>query len=140
VSHIWEEEGNYIIKVKAKDSYETESDWGTLEVSMPKRRAYFSISELNNITIEIKGGFGLTIIIHNNGNTTILSEIIITMDAPFLFIGSETSTTHTIADGARETMRTVIFGFGKIEVTVEIEDVIASRNGYLFGPFVILTN
>jgi len=38
VSHIWEEEGTYIVKVKAKDSYETESDWATLEVSMPKNK------------------------------------------------------------------------------------------------------
>jgi len=30
VSHIWEEQGNYEIRVKAKDSYETESEWATL--------------------------------------------------------------------------------------------------------------
>lgn len=36
VSHIWEEEGRYIIRVKAKDNYDNESEWSTLEVSMPK--------------------------------------------------------------------------------------------------------
>jgi hypothetical protein len=35
VSHIWGEEGNCIIKVKAKDSFGAESDWATLEVTVP---------------------------------------------------------------------------------------------------------
>ena len=143
VSNIWHYEGEYEIRVKAKDIYDIESEWSDLlPVSMPKSSVYPSISELNNITIEIKGGFGLTIIIHNNGNTTIQSIITITIDSLFLFMGSETSTTLTIAEGASETMRTGtgIFGFGKVDVTVEIEDIIKSRSGYLFGPFVILSN
>lgn len=36
VSHSWKEEGTYIIKVKAIDEHGAESDWGTLEISMPK--------------------------------------------------------------------------------------------------------
>jgi carboxyl-terminal processing protease len=36
VSHIWNEKGTYTIKVKARDIYDDESDWATLEVSMPK--------------------------------------------------------------------------------------------------------
>ena len=143
VSNIWHYEGEYEIRVKAKDIYDIESEWSDpLVVSMPKSSVYPSISELNNITIKIKGGFGLTIIIHNNGNTTIQSIITIIIDSPFLFMGSETSTTLTIAEGASETMRTGtgIFGFGKVDVTVEIEDIIKSRSGYLFGPFVILSN
>jgi len=35
VSHSWEEEGTYLIKVKAKDIHDAESDWGALEVEMP---------------------------------------------------------------------------------------------------------
>jgi len=38
VKHTWNEKGAYIIKVKAKDIYEAESDWATLEVSMPKNK------------------------------------------------------------------------------------------------------
>ena len=34
-SHIWNETGTYTIKVKARDIYDDESDWATLEVSMP---------------------------------------------------------------------------------------------------------
>ncbi len=36
VAHTWDEKGDYIIKVKAKDVYDAESEWTTLEVSMPK--------------------------------------------------------------------------------------------------------
>jgi len=35
VNHIWNEKGNYLIKVKTKDTQNSESDWGTIEVSMP---------------------------------------------------------------------------------------------------------
>ncbi len=34
-SHIWSEQGTYIIKVKAKDTNDEESTWATLEVTMP---------------------------------------------------------------------------------------------------------
>jgi len=37
-SHIWTKTGTYEIKVKAKDEYDHESDWATLEVTMPKNR------------------------------------------------------------------------------------------------------
>lgn len=35
-SHTWEEKGTYaVVKVKAKDTLDAESDWATLAVSMP---------------------------------------------------------------------------------------------------------
>jgi hypothetical protein len=33
--HTWSEQGTYIIKAKARDIYDAESDWGTLAVTMP---------------------------------------------------------------------------------------------------------
>jgi hypothetical protein len=39
-SHIWDEEGTYEIKVKAKDSSDKESDWSDpLPITMPKNKA-----------------------------------------------------------------------------------------------------
>jgi hypothetical protein len=35
VTHEWTEEGTYTIQAKAKDTYGVESDWGTLDVTMP---------------------------------------------------------------------------------------------------------
>ncbi len=38
VSHTWSEKGDYIIKAKAVDEHDGESDWGTLEVTMPRNK------------------------------------------------------------------------------------------------------
>jgi len=38
-NHTWTTKGDYIIKAKARDAYGAESDWGTLEISMPKNKA-----------------------------------------------------------------------------------------------------
>jgi len=35
VSHTWDEEDDYIIGAKAKDTFDAESDWATLEITMP---------------------------------------------------------------------------------------------------------
>jgi hypothetical protein len=35
ISHVWEEEGNYTIKAKAKDSYGAEGNWSYFKVTMP---------------------------------------------------------------------------------------------------------
>ncbi|PNX47738.1 MAG: hypothetical protein BV456_10630 [Thermoplasmata archaeon M8B2D] len=37
-SHNWSEKGNYTIRAKAKDTSGAESEWGTLEVSMPRNQ------------------------------------------------------------------------------------------------------
>jgi hypothetical protein len=39
ISHTWTEQGTYIIRAKAKDSYNAEGPWGTLSISMPKNKA-----------------------------------------------------------------------------------------------------
>lgn len=36
LTHTWAEKGTYIIKAKAKDIYGADSDWGTLEIKMPR--------------------------------------------------------------------------------------------------------
>lgn len=38
IGHTWDTEGTYEIKAKSIDQYGAESDWTTLEVSMPKRK------------------------------------------------------------------------------------------------------
>ncbi len=37
-SHTWTSEGSFTIKAKAKDTYSAESDWATLEVTVPRNR------------------------------------------------------------------------------------------------------
>ncbi len=40
--HIWEEKDKYIIKAKAHDPYTYESDWGTLEVTIPRTKYLYN--------------------------------------------------------------------------------------------------
>jgi hypothetical protein len=37
-THTWSTKGTYVIKAKARDIYDAESDWGTLSVSMPRSK------------------------------------------------------------------------------------------------------
>jgi len=45
VKHTWEDRGSYVIKAKAKDVHDEESDWGTMHVSMSKYK--FNLHLLN---------------------------------------------------------------------------------------------
>lgn len=46
-SHIWDDEGSYDIKVKAKDQYGDESPWSDpLSVSMPKKKSFNNIPKI----------------------------------------------------------------------------------------------
>jgi hypothetical protein len=38
ITHSWESQGVYTIKAKAKDVYDAEGEWGSLEVSMPRNK------------------------------------------------------------------------------------------------------
>ena len=42
LDHVWYDEGTYIIKCKAKDVYGEESEWGTLEITMPVNQQAYS--------------------------------------------------------------------------------------------------
>jgi hypothetical protein len=37
-SHTWDEEGTYVIKAKLKDEFGAESDWGELQVTIPRNK------------------------------------------------------------------------------------------------------
>ncbi len=41
LTHTWAEDGDYVVKCKVKDLVDSESDWVTLEVSMPYYRTPF---------------------------------------------------------------------------------------------------
>jgi hypothetical protein len=41
INHKWDVEGNYLIRAKLIDAYGIESDWATLEVSMPKTKSIY---------------------------------------------------------------------------------------------------
>jgi len=45
--HTWTKEGTYIIRAKARDIHDAESDWATLSVTMPKNKSYLNTPFLN---------------------------------------------------------------------------------------------
>jgi len=45
LTHSWSEGKSYLIKAKAKDNYDAESDWSTYTVSMPRIKQRFTILE-----------------------------------------------------------------------------------------------
>jgi hypothetical protein len=47
LSHSWTEETDYTIKAKLIDIYGLESDWATLDVSIPRTRAYYNFNWLS---------------------------------------------------------------------------------------------
>lgn len=76
VSHKWSQDGTWIIKVKAKDTDGLESDWATLEVSMPKNKekkvgrgtfqASFGLRRNERPMLDLQGAY------HNRGGIIIV--------------------------------------------------------------------
>jgi len=48
LSHSWNQQGSYNLKAKTKDEHEIESDWFTLEVTMPKSKISFFFNQCIN--------------------------------------------------------------------------------------------
>jgi thiol-disulfide isomerase/thioredoxin len=46
VSNTWTDKGDFMISAKAKDIYDEESDWGTLEIHMAKTKTWSSVSSI----------------------------------------------------------------------------------------------
>ena len=52
VAHSWDERGKYVIEAKAKDSFDAESNWSTLEATMPKTKTFHFNQNLLNLLLE----------------------------------------------------------------------------------------
>ncbi len=55
VNHTWEKRGSYQLRIKAKDEYGKESDWGALSLSVPKNKSFLQLF--------FKGFFNLDILL-----------------------------------------------------------------------------
>ena len=59
-SHIFEEKGSYTIRAKAEDSNEAESDWGELEVTMPRNKPFnYNLNLLSRLFERFPNAFPL---------------------------------------------------------------------------------
>ena len=53
-SHSWTEQGNFTIKAKAKDEFDSESEWTTLPITMPKNRQSINPAFLLLFSVPVK--------------------------------------------------------------------------------------
>jgi parallel beta-helix repeat protein len=137
-THIWGSAGTYKIKVKAKDTSSVEADWSEeLQVTITEQPRF-------EITL-IKGGFGVSAIIKNNGPidaTNVAWSIV--LDDGFILKGNETTgTIDSLVAGAEQTIKSgLIIGLGRTVITVhatcdEESEVTRTADGFVFVVFVI---
>jgi len=149
INHSWIAKGSYLVKVKAKDEFDEESDWTTFEINILATELDIS---------DIRGGFGVVSIdIKNIGDNTAegIKSVINVQGGLF----SKINLTHvckgcvdcgtTLGSGATKTESTresgLIFGFGKVEISVSAwatnaDKVEVSTSGYVIGLFIIINN
>ena len=115
-SHNWYKSGTYLVKVKAKDIHNVESNW-----SVP-----LSV-EIYDLSLEIIGGLGVKVYICNNGETNVTNvNWMITVKGGFLkFINLMVNNTiSNIPKGESVPVSTGLFiGLGSIKITAKANDV-----------------
>jgi hypothetical protein len=130
--HYWTTEGQYDIKVKAKDSVGVETSW-----SDP-----LTVQIISGPSIEIEsisGGFGVTATIANAGvvDATDVNWTIALQGLVF-FGKQQTGNIEKILPGFSPTISSgLVFGFGSVDITVTAADAEKTVTGFLLGPFVL---
>jgi parallel beta-helix repeat protein len=89
-----------------------------------------------NVAIEIFGGFGLTIIITNTGNENI-TDIKLSISNVWIIFAEENGT-FPLPPGDSITIKLFVFGFGRITISVSVDNTEANVTGFIIGPFVFL--
>ena len=133
-SYIWDMEGSYEVKVRAKDENNYFSLWSNPLI--------IDIIDQPNIEIvKIKGGFGISVDLSNiieQDITTIQWSIKI--DGGIIFTANETSgIIDELKAGEKITFKSnLLFGFGIIDITVCANTAIETKTGIIIGPFVLI--
>jgi len=132
LSHTWTDKGSYEIRVKAKDIYGAESNWS---VPLGIYRT--------ELTLNIKNNFvSITAEIENTGDYQ-LNDV----DWSFSVTGGilkwinkqQSDTILVLPAGGKEAISSgLIFGLGRITVTVTALDESLTANGLIIGPFIFI--
>ena len=125
----FKEKGDYTVRAKAKDRYDAKSDWAILQVS---------ITDLL-IDITVKGGFGVSATITNNGTTGLTNMTwSVALDGKMIFIGkSKTGSINALAVGESVTVKDFVIGFGKTGIAVTVGPTTANVTGTAFLFFIL---
>jgi hypothetical protein len=92
----------------------------------------------DDVTITIKGGFGCTVTIQNNGNYTINASISIVSDKIFREGGANTTGNGPIPPGSSVSLRALPPGIESIYAMGQAGNLTVTRNGISFFRFVFL--
>jgi len=133
-THAWVAEGDYLVKVKAKDTNGMESGWST-----PIMVHILSgpVIAIGNIT----GGFGVTATVNNKGAGPATNvNWSISLTGGLILLGRHTTgMLSTIPPGfSPEIQSGFILGIGSISITVAVGGVEKTAQGFLIGPFVLI--
>jgi hypothetical protein len=91
------------------------------------------------ITITIKGGFGVSIVVKNTGDETLTNiSWALNLDGKLIFVGKEKSgTIPSLEPGDSETIKDIVVGFGKTGITAVAGDVEVTASGMVLLVFVL---
>lgn len=140
----WESEGEYIVKAKAKDTFEEESEWSHYPLTVVIEEEEPLEPELE---VTIKRGFGrkISVDIENTGEIDV-NDITwnLTVSRRGLFKRTLLATNGSISTlgvGLTETIEGSPFGLGLITVTVDVEapglnPIQKTAKGFIFLRFV----
>jgi uncharacterized membrane protein len=125
----WNDKGNYTVRVKAKDTYGSKSDWALQQV------------QIKDIFIEITigGGLGVSATIKNNGTVNLTNvSWSIHLDGKLIFVGKNRNGTITsLAVGEETKVKDFVIGFGKTGILAEVKDAKVNATGTALLFFVL---
>jgi len=135
--HIWTQEGDYEVKVKAKDigGGGHETSWSE-PLSVHMAPPVFLITATGEL-------FGIVADIMNNGEEELPSvdwNISITGGILDRINSYRQGTVENLASEESITVKTneTIIGFGKIDITITAETTVYSTKGFVLGPFIMV--
>jgi len=134
-THSWDAAGDYLVKVKAKDTEGLESAWSSpLMVQIESGPEI----ELGNIT----GGLGVTATVNNKGAGVARNvNWSITLTGGLVFLGRHTTGSFSVIQPgfSPKIHSDFLFGIGSLTITVTAATVEKTANAFLLGPFVLIT-
>lgn len=134
-SHIWSDVGIYNVTVKAKDIFDVESTWS---LSLPVN------IESSGTEIEITNRLGKISSTIINTGTLDLADInwsIVVTGGILGRINIQSNGTIDLLEGGEEVSvqtNKIVFGLGKIDITVKADQYTKTAAGSVFGPFISL--
>jgi hypothetical protein len=131
--YIWENAGTYGVRVKAQDMDGKESSWSDPHSIIIKEKPQIEI-------VSIGGGIGLSATVKNNVSqplTNILWAVSVSGRLIFTTTGMS-GTIPSLAAGDETSIKTgLIFGIGRITISVNVGDGTKTATGFLLGPFLL---